>query len=53
MLDLTRLLVAWSAPMFIGIVVTVTRQVDRFNDRASRPIPVAAVRMGAATVAHK
>ena len=41
MLDLSRLLVAWAAPMFIGIVFTVTQQVDRFNDRASRPIPVA------------
>jgi len=44
MLDLSRLLVAWAAPIFIGIVFTVTRQVDRFNDRASRPFPVAGIR---------
>jgi hypothetical protein len=39
MLDLSGLLVAWAVPVFVGIVFT--WQVDRFNDRASRPIPVA------------
>jgi hypothetical protein len=41
MLDLSELLVAWAAPMFVGIRVTVRWQLDRFNDRTSRPIPVA------------
>jgi hypothetical protein len=41
MLDLSSLgFVAWAAPIFIGIVFTIN-QVDRFNDRAIRPIPVA------------
>lgn len=41
MLDLSGLLAAWSVPMLVGIVVTITSQIDRFNDRAIRPIPVA------------
>lgn len=53
MLYLTALLIAWSAPMFIGIRVTVTWQLDRFNDRASRPIPVAVRFMGTRTAAGK
>lgn len=53
MLDLARLLVSWSAPMFIGVVLTVTWQVDRFNDRANRPIPEAGARMGTEIVADK
>ena len=53
MLDLAALLVAWSATVFVGIRVTVTWQVDRFNDRGSRPIPVAFPGMGRATVACK
>lgn len=42
MLDVSSLLVAASAPMVIGIVVTLGIQVDTFNDRTTRPIPVAA-----------
>jgi hypothetical protein len=38
MLDLSSLFVACAAPIFIGIVFTIN-QVDRFNDRAIRPIP--------------
>ena len=40
-LRLSGLLVAWAAPVIVGIVFIVISQVDRFNDRASRPIPVA------------
>lgn len=40
MLDLSSLFVAAAVPLFIGIVLTIN-QVDRFNDRAIRPIPVA------------
>jgi hypothetical protein len=43
-LRLSGLLVAWAAPVIIGIVFIVISQVDRFNDRASRPIPVADMR---------
>ena len=42
MLDLSSPdFVAWAAPIFIGIVFTINNQVDRFNDRAVRPIPAA------------
>jgi hypothetical protein len=41
MLDLSELLVAWAAPIFISVVATVSRQLDRLNNRASRPFPVA------------
>ena len=39
MLDLSGLLAAWAAPMFIGIMFTVKSHLDRFNVRALRPIP--------------
>ena len=41
MLAMSSLVVAASAPMVIGIVVTLGIQVDTFNDRTTRPIPVA------------
>lgn len=47
-LRLSGLLVAWAAPVIIGIVFIVISRVDRFNDRASRPIPVADMRWEAA-----
>jgi hypothetical protein len=42
--DLSGLLVAWAAPIFIGVRATVSWRVDSFNDLASRPIPVAVTR---------
>ena len=42
MLDLSGLFAAWAVPIFVIIdIVFMFNQVDRFNDRASRPIPVA------------
>jgi hypothetical protein len=41
MLDLSGLLVTWPAPIIVGIVFTSIMHVDRFNDRTTRPIPVA------------
>jgi|GEM_PF-4977843 len=42
MLDLCGLLLAWPAPTLVDIMCTFVTQLDRFNDRTTRPIPVAA-----------
>jgi hypothetical protein len=53
MLDLSALLIALAAPIVVGVRVTVTWQLDRFNDRTIRPIPVAANLMGSVNDTHK
>ena len=41
MLDISSILAACSAPIFIDIVFTFAIHLDRFNDRTARPIPAA------------
>jgi hypothetical protein len=39
--DLSSQFVRCALPVFVGIVFTMISHLDRFNDRAIRPIPVA------------